>query len=210
MLRAIDFYNRYDELIAKICKPYHKFLESAAEHIPLDAKTICDIGIGTGNLSRAAKRRFPQLKIIGLDGSEEIMRVAQTKIPGLEAVVGNAFVGELPQADYYVSSLTLHHLKSEERASRIKKILESGNGLVNFDIFLSGGRSKEDAIEEVIRFAAISFPDEEDRATIANEMRRNDHPNSIYEEAEIARKAGFNFNLLAAEFPFFVYAATRV
>ena len=209
MLSPTDFYADYDNIIVRLCKPYTRFMNTAAASIPSDVQTICDIGIGTGNLSKAAKTRLPGLKVIGIDGNSRTMAIAQEKIAGLEAVIGDVFSGELPKADYYVSSLTLHHLDVHKRQGMLKKILESGRGLINFDIFLSGGRSKEDAITEITDFAAKSFPDEEDRRMIAEEMRKNDHPAQIYCEAEMIKKAGFRFDIIAAEFPFFVYLASR-
>jgi hypothetical protein len=144
-----------------------------------------------------------------MDGNTQTMSIAQRKILGLETVIGDVFSEELPKADYYVSSLTLHHLDPDRRYDTLGRILQSGRGLINFDIFLSRGRSKEEAIAEITSFAAKSFPSPEDQRMIAEEMRKNDHPAPLYREAEIVKKAGFKFEIIAAEFPFFVYTATR-
>lgn len=72
---------------------------------------VCDLGCGTGFVSRAIAQRWPQTGITALDAAPQMLRAAQTKVPHLKLVPGDA--GEIrmePSFDLVFSSMMLHWL----------------------------------------------------------------------------------------------------
>jgi len=104
-----------------------------------------EIGTGAGWLSAAVLRKFPKARIVGLDGSPEMLRTAA----GLLAPYGDraelrrfrleepSWTDGLPPARVFLSSLVLHHLDGagkRELFGRLLERLEPGGALVFADV----------------------------------------------------------------------------
>jgi len=93
--------------------------------------TAVDVGSGTGTFALALKQRRPDAEVIGVDGDEEILELAQAK-PGAERIEWRrGLAQELPvaaaSADVVTISLVLHHLLAEDKRRalvEIKRILK--------------------------------------------------------------------------------------
>jgi trans-aconitate 2-methyltransferase len=78
--------------------------------------TICDLGAGAGNVTRLIAARWPEARIIGVDGSTEMLAKAAAENPGIEwrqADLG-AWRPEHP-ADLIYSNAALHWLDDHDR-----------------------------------------------------------------------------------------------
>jgi hypothetical protein len=202
-----EFYSNYDLNMPKYCEPYFEFLNIGARALPKDVSSICDLGIGTGNFSLAAKVHIPNLNICGVDYDQTMISAALNKIPDALIYNRDLFAEPLPKADYMISSLALHHLDTASRNQKLADIVKEARGLINFDLVLFGGYSFDDCIRDVLAFASKSFPDPESIKNIECEMRKNDNPMPIEEQKMLFESLGLKFEILAEKRPYVVYHA---
>jgi ubiquinone/menaquinone biosynthesis C-methylase UbiE len=107
---------------------------------------LIDVGCGPGYLSAQISRKFPDLKISGLDISESTVIIAKRNWPldsydNLEFLAGDAqrmpFSGN--SVDFVVSSLSLHHWQDARMAFReIHRVLKPGGRFLIFDLRRDG------------------------------------------------------------------------
>ena len=82
-------------------------------------RSILDIGCGTGLVAQAAQRRWPAARLTALDAAPAMLRQAQARLPGLQALTGDAAQIELGERfDLIVSSMMLHWLPDPVAALR--------------------------------------------------------------------------------------------
>lgn len=96
------------------------------EVLDLDCKTVLDIGFGTGTLTKALYEKG--LHIYGQDFSEEMIKIAQKKMPEAKLFSGNftkSLVNPLRENKYdaIIATYSLHHLTDEEKIPFIKSLL---------------------------------------------------------------------------------------
>jgi ubiquinone/menaquinone biosynthesis C-methylase UbiE len=90
---------------------------------------VLDVGCGTGTLAMMIKMAYPQIEVVGLDGDEKILAVAQNKISknGMQITFDKAMSFDMPyddgEFDRVLSSIMIHHLSSENKALTFKEIL---------------------------------------------------------------------------------------
>lgn len=111
----------------------------------IDPKTqnrVLDVGTGTANLAIAIKRKYPKIKIIGIDPDKKILEIAKRKIKkeGLDIELVNVPAQKLPFSsesfDFVVSSLTIHHIpKLFKRGafSEMKRVLKKNGAILIVD-----------------------------------------------------------------------------
>jgi len=209
MTNKDEFYSNYDIIIPKVCPNYHLALNIGASAVPKDVGSICDLGIGTGNFSFAVREQIPGVLIYGRDLQPKLLEIAQRKLPDAILECRDAFSSPLPDAGYFISSLMFHHLDSDEREDKLVKIARASRGLVNFDLALFGGKTKEDLLESSLDFAKDSLGPE-DLEKMATEILENDNPMELEEHRRIFESAGFKFNLLYKKFPHVAYSVNRL
>jgi SAM-dependent methyltransferase len=105
-----------------------------------------EIGTGTGWLSAAVLREFPKARILGLDGSPEMLRTASERLGQYEdraelrrfRLEEPSWTDELPQAvRIFLSSLVLHHLDGvgkRDLFGQLLERLEPGGALLFADV----------------------------------------------------------------------------
>ncbi len=118
----------YDGLIENFLR--EKFFKTALLNqasVPYP-KSIIDIGSGTGTLTFMLSQKFPDALIIGIDGDENIISIANQK----NTVSDNVYFRQdmsynLPfdenNADIVTSSLMLHHLTDADKLKTMKECL---------------------------------------------------------------------------------------
>lgn len=205
MVTAEKFHTNYDGIVPLICKPYGEYIQRGALEIPEDAGSVCDVGIGTGNFSLAVKRRLPGVNLYGVDIDPSFTQVAREKLRGLDVRHGDLSRIELPKAEYFISSLTMHNVPREERENSLLRVAYAGRSFINFDFLLSGGRTKSEAIKKILEFSKNSFPEKESLENIAREIDLKDDPISLEDERKIYESRGLRFRLIKNEFPFALY-----
>jgi ubiquinone/menaquinone biosynthesis C-methylase UbiE len=105
--------------------------------------TLLDIGCGPGHLALAIARKYPCLKIIGIDNSQEMLQLAlknrASLEPGAPVQFQEADVRQLPlpadSTEFAISTLSLHHWSNPDRAlAEIYRVLRPGGQLLIFDL----------------------------------------------------------------------------
>lgn len=111
-----------------------------------DAFTGVEIGTGQGWLTAAILGRFPNARMIGLDGSETMLRATETSLapyPGRFdlrpfRLEDDAWITALPDGlRCIVSSLVIHHLKGPDKAALFHALhtkLAPGGALLIADV----------------------------------------------------------------------------
>jgi SAM-dependent methyltransferase len=202
-----DFFNQYDSMMPKFCKPYLEFLKIGAEAVPESTKSVYDLGIGTGNFSQMVKNRIPDVKIYGIDLDEKQIEKASLKLKDSILYCQDIFSMPFPRTDCIISSLVTHHFDNDTRRKKLIDIAKNSKLFINFDMVLFPGYNLERTIERISEFTTINFLPEDARE-IEKEMRQRDNPMPLEEKIELFESNGFSFKLLAEDLPYVVYAVS--
>ena len=130
----------YDARIRSFIPDYEEMLEVAAGAVPAKARTIVDLGIGTGALSQRCLEVARRARVVGIDADREILTVAAQRLGGRATCVCSSFAkAEIPRCDAVVASLALHHIRTQAAKlalfRRIAKALRRGGMLVSVDCY---------------------------------------------------------------------------
>ncbi|MFC4558213.1 MerR family transcriptional regulator [Virgibacillus kekensis] len=130
---------------------YEKALSKIKETIELHPNDICvDIGVGTGNLG--SKFLDDGVRIIGVDQSEEMLKVCQEKHPSIETRKGHFLALPLldNQVDGVVSSYALHHIPDSEKLLALEemtRVLKDDGQLCIVDLMFPDDNTRAEVIE---------------------------------------------------------------
>lgn len=130
---------------------YHN---SLLKLVPQNCENALEIGCGTGAFARELAKRSK--RVVGIDLSQEMIRVARKRAEGignLEFQVADVMRWEFSQEskspqeqefqkghfDFVCSIATLHHLEQRELLVKIKDALKPGGVLVVLDLVESSG-----------------------------------------------------------------------
>lgn len=120
----------YKQILGEI---YTRIRESSA-------KKILDIGFGTATLT--SRLYQDEIDVFGQDFSEEMIKIAQEKMPGAKLYAGdftNDLVNPLKKQKYdaIVATYSLHHLYDQQKVSMIEllvSLLDAGGTLYIGDV----------------------------------------------------------------------------
>ena len=104
----------YNFLPARMLQPTYLQI---AKTLPLKNEGfLIDIGTGPGHLAELIAKKYPNLKVVGIDLSEIMIKIANRKkagLPNLEFRImdGNNLEFKKDSADCIVSTFTFHHWK---------------------------------------------------------------------------------------------------
>jgi tRNA (cmo5U34)-methyltransferase len=104
----------------------------------VNARSVLDLGAGTGVTATAVLARHPGAALIGLDASPEMLAYARIALPEASFVVGR-LEDPLPPGpfDLVVSAFAVHHLDESAKADlfrRITSVLVPGGRFVLCDV----------------------------------------------------------------------------
>ena len=92
--------------------------ETAAATRGVDARTILELGTGTGETARRVLAKQPGARLLGIDSSPEMLEVARAALAAFDVELSlRAIEDPLPAGpfDLVVSALAVHHLDSEAK-----------------------------------------------------------------------------------------------
>jgi trans-aconitate methyltransferase len=88
-------------------------LETAAAVVPRHARTIVDLGIGTGALAARCVRRATRARVVGIDADRAMLIVAARRLGArLTPVRGSFLRAPMPACDVVAASFALHHVRT--------------------------------------------------------------------------------------------------
>jgi tRNA (cmo5U34)-methyltransferase len=117
---------------------YQELQEQAAAATEGDARTILELGIGTGETARHVLARHPDARLVAIDSSPEMLERARAAVP--EGDLREAALQDpLPEGpfDLVVSALAVHHLDGAGKRdlfNRIAEVLAAGGRFVLADV----------------------------------------------------------------------------
>jgi ubiquinone/menaquinone biosynthesis C-methylase UbiE len=101
----------YDARIRTFIPYYEEMLDTVAAAFPRTARTVLDMGTGTGALAERCLWQTNDAKLIGIDTDSEMLAAAQRRIPSRsEFITGNFEFMRLPPCDAAIASFSLHHI----------------------------------------------------------------------------------------------------
>jgi tRNA (cmo5U34)-methyltransferase len=195
----------YDSLIRRAVPGYEEMVARLLEYLPPDARSLVELGCGTGNLSLELLAKFPRAALTFVDASPEMIALTRSRIdqaitpttPPVGFLVQRFEELELPEGpvDVVVSSISLHHVQDKARLYlRVASFLKRGgrfcfadqmrgepesNHRLNWDRWLDfcreRGHCSPEEIESLVEHAAA-----------------HDHYTTVTDHIALLSKAGFS------------------
>jgi tRNA (cmo5U34)-methyltransferase len=109
--------------------------ETAAATAHVEARTILELGTGTGETARRVLARHPGAHLVGIDESERMLAAAD--LPGADLRV-QRLEDELPGGpfDLVVSCLAVHHLDGAGKQDLFRRIARVSDAFVLADVIV--------------------------------------------------------------------------
>jgi len=128
----------YDARIRTFIPDYERMLAVGASAVPRRARTIVDLGTGTGALAARCLRRATGARLVGIDADAGMLAVAARRLRSRAAfVTGNFLRAPLPRCDAVVASFALHHVRTrgakQRLYARVRSALSPGGVLISVD-----------------------------------------------------------------------------
>jgi tRNA (cmo5U34)-methyltransferase len=222
--RTNDYFERdaaeFDGIIRKLIPNYGLMLDLLVSVIPFPAErsfAVMDLGCGTGAVSAAVAGKYPGAALTGVDLSDIMLRHAKLKLGDRITCIQADFNGfEFPgRYDLIVSSLALHHLKTDEdKLAFYKKIFEALNPegqFINIDVVAGGS----DALRSVYEgsweaFIARHFSREEIESKWLPNSAAEDFPAPMTVHLDMMRSCGFrDIDIVYKYYKFAVYTGRK-
>jgi len=192
-----------------------KMIEIALEVLPFhQARSLraLDLGVGTGVFSKRFLEKYPNSKVVAIDGAASMLELAKSRLGGLahrvEWVLSDfqtmpTTVTNPETFDVVISSYALHHLNAQEKLAVLKSVFGAINPagwFLNADIVVAEAPDVERRIQE-IRVEAVTdrapVEDKRFRSTNATkqflddlEATEQDQPQTLDKDMRILRKSG--------------------
>jgi len=217
-IKAYDIPERvagYDADMELMHPNRNKMLQIMLELLPIPAGaafTALDLGVGTGFFSNAILARFPNCRVLAVDGAASMIEMAKSRLgPIAERVdfrIGDfrylpKLLSDGQGLDLVYSAYALHHLTGPEKLDVVRDVvglLKPGGWFLNADLIVAASEFTETRIQKIrvdgivrraggrdTRFLTASST----RAFLDDlEARDNDKPLTLAEDLKILRDAG--------------------
>lgn len=118
----------YLELIHREVPDYERLQGEIAVAAGRDARSMLELGTGTGETARRVLARNPAARLLGLDASPEMLDGAKARLPADRVQLRVARLEEpLPEGPFEVvfSALTVHHLEGPGKADLFRRVADA-------------------------------------------------------------------------------------
>jgi len=214
----------WDNDVFKLVPHLDDMLQALVASIPFDVSSsieVMDLGCGTGLLTERVLEIFPNAVVTCVDISENMLKSAELKLhpysQTVEFVLSDFYDFEFNRKyDLVVSSLALHHLKTDQdKVMFYKKIYDALNpkgAFRNLDTVL-GSTEHLNAVymEKWTEFLRLKGASED---FIQNEfipnIKEEDHPAKLIDHLKWMSEVGFtDIDVVWKYFNFAVYGAVK-
>lgn len=193
----------FDSIILRLIPYYPEMVDALVTAVPFETMqriNVIDLGCGTGTISQAVKRKFPQARMTCLDLADSMIEMAKAKLVGASDT--RFQVGDFrdycfdDSYDLVVSSLALHHLVTDpEKVAFYQKIyaaLTPEGMFLNADVVLGASERTQTAyIEKWKQFMRRSVSEEEINRQWIPKYYDEDHPASLMDQIVWLSSVGF-------------------
>ena len=207
----------YDRDRSRLIPGCDRIYSRALELIPANAKSIVDLGAGSGLLTILLRQRFPTAHIHLIDFSAPMLALAKQRLgddPNLTFTQANYVTAFLPQQQCaIVSSLSIHHLDDADKRAvyrRSHNALAPGGVFVNAD-HIAGPTPEIEALYQQRWHAEIrALGASEQQISESLFRQKEDRRSPIEIQLRWLREAGFdNADCWFKESSFAVLSGTR-
>ncbi|HET7840876.1 MAG TPA: class I SAM-dependent methyltransferase [Terriglobia bacterium] len=116
----------YDARIRGFIPDYEEMLDVVARAIPAGAKTLVDLGIGTGALAWRCAQVARRARIVGIDADADILKMARQRVGSRAHLICGSFLrSPLPRCNAVVASLALHHIRSRRAKNQLYRRIQA-------------------------------------------------------------------------------------
>jgi tRNA (cmo5U34)-methyltransferase len=125
----------YLEMMQAEIPLFWELQEQTIAAVPAPPQRVLELGVGTGETSRALLARYPDAEITGLDSSPEM--VFHARESGIEVRLAR-MEDPLPDGpwDLVIAVLSVHHLDSEGKRDLFRRVREQARAMVLGDVVL--------------------------------------------------------------------------
>src|SRR2546423_1684836 len=202
----------YDARIRTFIPDYEMMLDEAAATLPRTARTIVDLGTGTGALAARCLARVPRARVVGIDEDNDILEAARRRLRGRASFVTGSFLRvPLPSCDSVVASFALHHVRTRAAKSslyrRIRTALTRRGTFISVDCNPASDRSLAREQREAWSAHLRRAYTKREAANLLAAWGKEDVYVSLDEERQLLECAGLNTELVWRKGSFAVIAA---
>ena len=208
----------YDETIRRWIPGYEEMLRQAATAAAACSPQLAvDLGAGTGALSEALLEHEEVQRVRLLDIDPEMLQVAKSRLdawgPRAEFTL-QSFDDELPKADVFVASLSLHHIptieEKRELFARVHEALPAGGRLINADCCMPVSEpERRELFQHWVDHQVTNDVPEEQAWRHFDEWSEEDTYLPLDEELAALESVGFDAERIWNDGPIGVVVATR-
>ena len=126
---GVDWATRFYDPLVRLTTREFKFKRALISQANLsNSQTILDLACGTGTLSIGIQRRFPNIKIYGVDADKKVLKIAKLKADSRRAQISvqqgfsDKLLFEENKFDRVFSTLSFHHLTRENKIKTLNEI----------------------------------------------------------------------------------------
>jgi tRNA (cmo5U34)-methyltransferase len=192
-----------------------KMVQIALEVLPFPRTAVLraiDLGIGTGYFTECFLNKFPNSRVLGIDGAPAMIELAKARLKSsasrVEFAIGDfrklqELAPEAGTADIVFSAYALHHISRPDKErvlSRVIELLVPGGWFVNADLIVADSPELERRLQEIriagiveraggadSRFAGSALT----RQFLADlELKEADQPLTLAEDLALLRNSG--------------------
>jgi tRNA (cmo5U34)-methyltransferase len=176
-------------------------------------RRVIDVGTGTGFLVDRLLRAFPDLRVVAIDGAQQMVELARARLSSLaqrvDFRVGDfreiaTLCADVGPVDAVVTAYALHHLNAHEKLAVLRAAratLKPRAWLLNADLTLC----EDDELERVAQRMRVSgivaraggrdarFADAKSTRQFLDDLERNEHDQPLRpaEDQRLLHAAGF-------------------
>jgi ubiquinone/menaquinone biosynthesis C-methylase UbiE len=203
----------YDARIRSFIPGYEQMLRVAADAVPRSARTIVDLGIGTGALARRCMETAPAARVIGIDADPAMAAIAAARLgPRVSVLTGSFLRTPMPRCDAVVASLSLHHVRTRPAKQAmyrtLRRALRRGGRLVVVDCLPATDSATRTQQFDDWRSHLLRRYSRRDTLALLRAWAREDVYVPLTDETVLMRTAGFRVDVLWRQGAFAVVLAT--